>query len=291
MSTPATIDVPLNPDLLSDEEFQLLRDLIYRQTGITLSESKRTLITSRLAKRLRALRVSSYQEYYNHLLKSKDPVEMQEMVNCITTNKTDFFRENHHFEFLLKEAFPKLENLRGRSRQIRIWCSASSRGHEPYTLAMTAHRYFQSKPNWDIRILATDIDTEVLTYASQGIYPLAELEMIPHDLCRRYFLRGTGGHAGKCQIRPEIRRLVTFRQLNLVHPPWPFRGSFDLIFCRNVMIYFDRPTQGIVLNEMAKHLDSDGYLFLGHSENICHREFPFVPLGATVYEFKPEYRS
>ena len=155
---------------------------------------------------------------------------------------------------------------------------------------MTVRRYFRSKQGWDIRILATDIDTEVLNYAQRGIYPQAELEMIPRDLCRQYFLRGTGQHAGKCQVQSDIRDMVTFRQLNLIYPTWPFKQPFDLIFCRNVMIYFDRPTQGTVLNGMAQHLASDGYLFLGHSENICYREYPFVPLGATVYELKPDYR-
>jgi chemotaxis protein methyltransferase CheR len=290
MSSLQEVEPTLNLALPSDSEFALMRDLIYHQTGITLSDSKRTLVSSRLAKRLRALRLNSYREYYNYLMAPGHTAERQEMINCITTNKTDFFRENHHFEFLLNEAFPQIEARAKRTgkRQLRIWCAASSRGHEPYSLAITAHRYFGAERGWDIRILATDIDTEVLAYAQRGIYPKADLEPISRDLCRQYFLRGTGKQAGLCQVQSDLRSMLTFRQLNLVHPPWPFKRPFDLIFCRNVMIYFDRPTQGKVLNEMVRHLPAEGYLFLGHSENICYREFPFVPLGATVYALKPK---
>lgn len=266
-------------------EFHQLRDLIFNETGISMSDSKHSLVGSRLAKRVRALRLNSYEDYLRYLRHEGDAGEMQEMINCITTNKTDFFREAHHFEFLRETILPELvkKTKRGDRRKIRIWCAASSRGHEPYTIAMTLRDFFERQSGWDIRILASDIDTQVLDIASQGVYTLPEVEVVPDDYKRRFLLKGTGRNQGICKVRPEVRELITFRQINLNKRPWPIHTKFDVIFCRNVMIYFNRTTQNQILQAMAPCLEPHGYLMLGHSENICQQETPFTPIGGTIY--------
>jgi chemotaxis protein methyltransferase CheR len=268
------------------EEFHQLRDLIFAETGISLSDAKHSLVGSRLAKRLRALRLDSYQAYFGYLGQKGNESEMQEMINCITTNKTDFFRESHHFKFLQETVLPEVVRRTGRGnrRRLRVWCAASSRGHEPYTIAMTLLDFFQHHSGWDIKILASDIDTQVLEIASEGIYTLPEVEVVPDDYKRRFLLKGTGRNAGVCMVRPEVRDLITFRQINLNKRPWPIHTKFDVIFCRNVMIYFNRTTQNQILMAMAPCLEPHGYLMLGHSENICQQTTPFIPLGGTIYQ-------
>ena len=272
---------------ITDDEFQAFQHLIYTETGITLNESKRCLVCSRLSKRLRSLRLSSYIDYYDYLLRrDSGGEELQQMVNCITTNKTDFFREAHHFQFLTKTVFPKLvaRAKAGSPRKLRIWSAASSRGHEPYSIAMTVREFAPFDAAWDVRLLASDIDTDVLSAAEQGLFSCEDLEPVADSLKRRYFQRGVGRFEGQARAKPELRQLLTFRQLNLIADRWPIQAKFDVIFCRNVMIYFDVETQKKVVEHLTQHLAPGGYLLLGHSENIQWAASYLRPLGNTIFQ-------
>jgi chemotaxis protein methyltransferase CheR len=281
--------IPLAGGLTSitDQEFDAIRDILYREAGISLGEAKRALVCSRLAKRLRDLRLKTHGEYLEYL-GTRDPngVERQLMINCLTTNKTDFFREPHHFAFLRDVVFPQVKQraARGGPRRLRIWSAGCSMGDEPYTIAMTILEHFGSLHGWDIRVLASDINTEVLQTAEQGIYPLERIATLSEDLKRRYFFRGTGNCRGLCQVRPEVRRLVTFRRINFADRSWPIHTRFDVLFCRNVIIYFDAETQRRLLPRFAEHLAEGGHLILGHSENLHWLTQIFSPLGNTIYQ-------
>lgn len=272
---------------ISDDEFQAFQHLIYTETGISLNDSKRCLLCSRLSKRLRALKLTNYLDYYDYLLRrDAGSAEMQQMINCITTNKTDFFRESHHFEFLTRTVFPALVRraAAGGPRRVRVWSAASSLGHEPYSLAMTLREFAPFDASWDVRVLASDIDTNVLARAEEGLFDLEDLAPVPDQLKRKYFLKGTGRFAGQARAREELKNVLTFRQINLIEDAWPIRARFDLIFCRNVMIYFDLPTQRKVVQHLARHLQPGGYLMLGHSENIQWATNILQPLGNTVFQ-------
>jgi chemotaxis protein methyltransferase CheR len=272
---------------ISDQEFHRIQELIYREAGISLSESKRALVCSRLAKRLRRLGLADHTQYLEYLAtKDHDGTERQAMINCLTTNKTDFFREPHHFEFLRDVVFPQAEEraARGQPRRLRIWSAGCSIGHEPYTIAITAREHFGSSQGWDIHILASDINTEVIRTAQQGVYPLEQIEHLEDDVKRKYFLRGSGECEGYCQVRPELRRMITFRQINLMARPWPIQIHFDVIFCRNVIIYFDLDTQRQLTLRFADQLAPKGYLMLGHSEHPTWLTEFLAPRGQTVYQ-------
>ena len=274
-----TEDVPL-----PDTHFRLFRDLIYKQTGISLADNKLEFVQSRLRKRLRHHDLSSYKQYYD-LLENDDPsgVEMQQMINRITTNKTHFFRERHHFEYLRDTVFAKLINeaKQGlRPRKLRIWCAAASTGEEPYTLAMTVRDSFAKHPGWDIRILSSDIDTNVLELAQQARYANHKVEDLPAEIRVKHFEK----LGDEVRVRPETAELVTFRQVNLLEPNWPIRTQFDAIFCRNVLIYFDQETQNTLMRRMAQYLQSDGYLFIGHSESLSSINDTYKRVGKTVYQ-------
>ena len=271
---------------ISDDDFDAFRALIYEASGISLSDGKRALVCSRLSKRLRQLGLVTYSDYYDYL-QSQDPngAELQEMINCITTNKTEFFREAHHFQFLRQKLFPQWQErakLTG-GRRLRIWSAACSTGEEPYTIAMTLAEHFRNLAAWDAKILASDIDTEVLARARSGIYAAERMDGITAEMLPRYFLRGMGAHAGKFRVRPEVQRLVTFRQINFVEEVWPIRAKFDAIFCRNALIYFNRESQKKIVNRLIDHLAPGGHLFLGHSENADWLTERLVILGQTVY--------
>jgi len=272
---------------LTDQEFDAIRDMIYREAGISMSDAKRALVCARLAKRLRELKLRTHGEYLEYLA-TQDPngVERQAMINCLTTNKTDFFREPHHFAFLRDVVFPAVKRRAaiGQPRRLRIWSAGCSMGDEPYTIAMTILESFGALRGWDIRILATDINTDVLRCAEQGVYPLERIDSLDESLRRRYFLRGTGRWEGHCQVRPEVRRMVAFRRLNFMEPVWPIHTRFDVIFCRNVIIYFNAETQRQLLPRFAEYLVDPGYLILGHSENLHWLSSVFSPIGNTVYQ-------
>lgn len=266
---------------LSESEFAAIRTYLYEEAGISLGANKRDMAASRLAKRLRALGLTSYGAYLR-AAQADDPAgERQQFINCLTTNKTDFFRESHHFDFLRDTVISGLSD-----RRLRIWCAASSTGEEPYTLAMSVRDACPKEQGWDAKILASDIDTQVLAHAERGVYDADRTTGIPPEFMRKYLLRGTGANAGKVAARPELRELLAFRQINLIADSWPVRGPFDVIFCRNVVIYFDRDTQDKLLKRFAKLLKPGGYLFMGHSENIHWLADTFAPLGGTVYQLR-----
>lgn len=277
---------------ITDEEFRRLREFIHAHSGIALSGHKRALVCSRLAKRLRHHNLQHYTDYYR-LLTENDPdgLERVAMINSITTNKTDFFREPHHFRFLAEEVFPAYRHNPNRERPLRLWSAAASTGEEAYSLAMTALEAMPSFNERDIRILATDIDTDVLSHAEEGVYTHEQAKHIPEALLRRYFLKGQGTHEGEILAKPVLKSLIRFRRLNLQDDPWPMQTPFDAILCRNVLIYFDKPTQLRLFRRMAGMLKKDGYLMLGHSEAIYGLVDYFKPVGHSIYQCRGKIAS
>lgn len=271
---------------LTDGEFRQLREFIYAHTGIALSEHKRALVYARLAKRLRHYRLDCFADYYR-LLTQNDPEgdELVEMINCITTNKTDFYREPHHFRFLAEHVFPELRTrMQGGGKRLRFWSAGTSSGEEAYTLAITVREAFPISEPWDIRILATDIDTRVLANAENGEYTAEQASRIPDDLLHRYFYQGESANAGRVQAKQVLKDLIRFRRLNFMDDPWPMRGPFDVIFCRNVIIYFDRPTQRRLIGRFTQLLRPGGYLFLGHSESLIDGGLGLQHMSQSVYQ-------
>ncbi|MCR4301955.1 MAG: protein-glutamate O-methyltransferase CheR [Sulfuricaulis sp.] len=272
---------------ITDNDFRQLRQFIYDHTGIALSEHKRALVCSRLSRRLRHHGLQHYSDYYV-LLVELDPEgkELIAMINAITTNKTEFFREQHHFHYLRDEILPPYRKNPNREKPFRLWSAASSSGEEAYSLAMTALDAMPSFSAGGLNILATDIDTDMLSRAANGVYSLAHATHIPEALLHRYFLKGQGAHAGEVMAKPLLKSLVHFRRLNLIDKPWPMQNKFDVIFCRNVLIYFDKPTQLDLFQRMAEALKPGGYLMLGHSEAIHGMNNLFRPSGHSIYQLR-----
>lgn len=265
----------------SDRDFALIRRLVAEHTGIALSPAKRDMVYSRLVRRIRELELGSFHEYCA-LLESGDETEFGNFINAITTNLTSFFREPHHFEFLANTALPALLQARQTSRRLRLWSSGCSTGEEPYSMAMVLRESLPAAQRWDARILATDLDSNVLAHAAAGIYGNDRASGIDAKRLQRWFKQGRGENAGKVKAHPNLAEIITFKQLNLMDE-WPMRGPFDVIFCRNVIIYFDKATQKILFDRYAKLLADDGYLFIGHSETLYRVTDRFRPLGQTIY--------
>ncbi len=259
-------------------DFTRIRQLIYRHAGISLSEAKTDMVYSRVARRLRTLGHQSFKVYLDALEKHPESTEWEAFTNALTTNLTSFFREDHHF-VILKDHLLTLQ------KPIRIWCSAASTGEEPYSIAMTACEAFNSLQP-PVEIIATDIDTNVLKVASQGVYPVDRVNKLSDSRLKKFFLKGKGEQEGLVRIRPELSKLITFHQLNLLDNQWPMKQPFDAIFCRNVMIYFDKQTQGDILEKFAPLMKSHSLLFAGHSENFMYVSNAFQLLGKTVYQLK-----
>lgn len=276
-------DSNLREYVFTEADFERIKKLIYKHAGISLSPSKQNMVYSRLARRLRANGLNSFHDYLNFLEKG-NPSEWEAFTNALTTNLTAFFREQHHFPILEKHV-----EQRKNQKKIQLWCSASSTGEEPYSMAMAMVQAFKSFTP-PVHILATDLDTNVLAKAQLGIYSLDKLEKLPKDKLRQFFLKGKGHHVGSARVRPELRNLITFRQLNLLDESWPIRGPFDAIFCRNVMIYFDKPTQYKILKKFVPLLTQDGLLFAGHSESFQHATDLFKLREKTVYELANKRR-
>jgi chemotaxis protein methyltransferase CheR len=260
----------------SAQDFERVRKLIYQHAGISLSPVKQDMVYSRLARRLRATGAKSFVEYLD-ALESHGGDEWERFINSLTTNLTSFFREPHHFPIFAEH----LKHL-GTSRPIKIWCSAASTGEEPYSIAMTVLETFGDRAS-HVSIFASDLDTNVLATAQKGIYPIERVEKIPTERLKRFFLKGTGSQEGYVAVRPELKRLIEFQRVNLLEPNWPVRGPLDVIFCRNVMIYFDKPTQYKILSRFAPMMQTDGLMFAGHSESFLHAADLFKSLGKTVY--------
>jgi len=275
---PMTPAIDVNGEFSFDKnDFDRVRKLIYARAGISLHEGKQAMVYSRLSRRLRETDHRSFGSYLQWLEASggaSGEAEWQEFVNCLTTNLTSFFREAHHFELLA-------EALKERAgRRLRIWCNAASTGEEPYTLAMTVLETLGPRP--DVQIVASDIDTKVLATASRGVYPVDSRGLSP-ERQRRHFLRGTGDKQGFMRAKPELAQLIEFRTLNLMDTRWSLGEPFDIVFCRNVMIYFDHATQRQVLTRIHGVMRADGLLFVGHSENFTEMREQFRLRGKTVY--------
>jgi len=266
------------------KDFDRVSKLIYDHAGISLSDSKQELVYSRLSRRLRATGINNFAEYLA-LLESDNEAEWEQFANSLTTNLTSFFREAHHFPVLAEH----LRAMRGK-HPISLWCSAASTGEEAYTMAMTVLDTLGRDAS-QVTIVATDIDTKVLATARAGVYPEERIEKLPADVVKRFFLRGTGAQEGMVRVRQELRDMVTFRQLNLLDNNWSVRAPLDVIFCRNVMIYFDKQTQLTILKRFAPLLRNNGLLFAGHSESFHHADEYFKLRGKTVYELAPKARQ
>ncbi len=275
---------------IEDKEFNYLKDLIYQQTGIALASHKKIMLQSRLNVRLRTNQIPNFVEYVKKLQTDKSFFEKEvlEIINRVTTNKTDFYRENHHFEYLKNTFLPKMEELAKNNfkKKIRIWCSAASTGEEPYTIAITLLEYFTDKPGWDLKIIATDIDTNVLATAEKGSYKEDRMSPVKPELKNKYFLTVSDGKTKEFQVKPILKGLIEFKKLNLLESPYLFKEQFDLIFCRNVIIYFDKPTQTKIFYEFEKVLSKDGILIIGHSETLFGISESYKFLGQTVYQKK-----
>jgi chemotaxis protein methyltransferase CheR len=265
---------------ITADEFRRFRTLIYDESGISLSEQKQTLLASRLSKRLRDLNLTTFSEYYARVTKDPSSEEFTRMLDLISTNKTDFFREPKHFDFLREQVLPELESV----KRIRIWSSACSTGEEPYTIAMTLVDNVPHPAQWDFKILSTDLSTRVLAKAASGTYDEERLRDVPPDIVRRHFLRGRGESAGLLKVKPHLADMIRFRRLNLMDNEFPIKSPLDLVFCRNVMIYFDRPTQETLVNKFHRYLKPGGYLFIGHSESLQWVTHPFKSLAPTIYQ-------
>ena len=260
----------------TNADFEEVRKLIYGHAGISLAPIKQDMVYSRLARRLRALNLRTFSDYLQYL-KTADEKEWETFVNSLTTNLTSFFREAHHFDILAKHV------RETRHRPLRIWCSAASTGEEPYSLAITACEALDSMSP-PVEIIASDIDTNVLATAQKGVYPLERVNKLDPRRLQRFFLKGSGAQSGYVKVRPELQRLLNFTRINLLDARLAVQGPFDALFCRNVMIYFDKPTQYAILKKFVPLLRDDGLLFAGHSESFLHAADLFRSLGRTVYE-------
>ncbi|MEO6396099.1 MAG: protein-glutamate O-methyltransferase CheR [Devosia sp.] len=265
---------------LSDSEFARIRKRVYREAGISLSEEKRTLVVVRLAKILRSRGNDSFDEYLDDLERGSVP-EAQEFINALTTNLTRFWREAHHFDHLVEYVGGIVRTRGGGNmpRRLRIWSAGCSTGQEPYSIALSLLNAYPELKRWDFRILATDIDTNVIARAAAGSYSDSELNELPIERAR-LFERSENGHI---RVPTEAKRIVSFKPLNLLGE-WPMKGKFDAIFCRNVAIYFDKPTQAAVFTRLAAALQPGGMLYVGHSENLGLVSSGFRLVGKTVYQ-------
>jgi chemotaxis protein methyltransferase CheR len=273
---PSSLDINDPEFTLAQADFERIRQLIYQRAGISLHAGKQAMVYSRLARRLRETRHASFTTYLQWLEKGAPDSEWQEFINCLTTNLTSFFREEHHFHALV-------EDLRARAaRPVRIWCNAASTGEEPYSLAMTAVETLGLSAQ--VKLVCSDIDTNVLETARRGVYNADARGLSPERL-RRHFLRGTGTNAGSIRVKPELARMIEFRSFNLMSRDWGTLGDpFDIVFCRNVMIYFDAPTQRKVLEQIHRATRPGGLLYVGHSENFTDSSDLYRLRGKTIYE-------
>lgn len=256
---------------LKEKEYNLLTALIYQRCGIHLGDNKKELVKARLMKRLRTLKLRSFMDYYDIVLNDTTNNELVEMIDAISTNVTSFFREKQHFDFLVKNVFPAMveHKQKVRNQRIRVWSAACSTGEEIYSIAFTLLDFLKSSLGWDIKFLATDISTKVLKKGELGIFESEKARNIPPLMLERYFDKSVVGKDRYYRVKQAVRDMVVFRRLNLMNETFPFRGKFEFIFCRNVMIYFDQPTQERLVNKLAFYLESGGYLFIGHSESLA----------------------
>lgn len=271
---------------LTDSDFERFSRLVYDHCGIKLPAHKRSMLEARLRKRLRAHNLGDFKEYAEMIFSQKDSTEeLVKLIDVVTTNKTDFFREPAHFDYLSKSALPFLISTygAGMTQPLKVWSAGCSTGKEPYTLAMVLKEYQVNHPDFRFDILGTDICTDVLETAVQGIYNAVKAEPIPDKLKKKYLLKSRNVENRQVRIVPELRSLVRFRRLNFMDNDFGFREPFDIIFCRNVIIYFDRPTQERLLGKLVQNLAPGRYIFLGHSETLLGLNLPLKQMAPSVY--------
>jgi chemotaxis protein methyltransferase CheR len=275
---------------LSNREFSRFAEFIYDQCGIKMPPAKKTMLEARLQKRLRTLGMATFQDYADFLFSHEGAgLELVHLIDVVTTNKTDFFREPAHFDYLVAKALPELAESRGIGfrKGLSLWSAGCSSGEEPYTLAMVLAEFAEQNPGFSYSILATDICTTVLDKAKLAIYGEDRVEPVSLPLKRKYLLRGKGGQKGLVRIAPELRSRIRFRRLNFMDEDFGLREPLDIIFCRNVIIYFDKRTQERLLNKFCRHLIPGGYLFMGHSETLSGLDVPLVQVASTIYRKPP----
>ncbi len=260
----------------TNADFARVQGLIYKRAGISLHDGKHAMVYSRLSRRLRETGHGSFNDYLSWL-ESNDGPEWQEFVNALTTNLTAFFREQHHFEIFASHLRSKPSGT-----SWKVWCNAASTGEEPYSIVMTACEALGSNPPF--KLIASDIDSKVLATAGNGVYRIDSMKGMSQERLQRFFLKGKASNVGMVRVKPELRRLIDFMSVNLIRDDWPFKEPFDVVFCRNVMIYFDAATQRSVLEKIHRVLKPGGLLFVGHAENFSESKDLFVLRGKTVYE-------
>jgi chemotaxis protein methyltransferase CheR len=264
---------------MSQANFDKIKKIAYDITGIKLNNQKKNLVYNRLSRRIRDRNLIGFDDYCQLLLTAGND-EMTDFVNAITTNLTSFFRENHHFDYLIETVFPHLIKRNNPTKTVRIWSAGCSTGEEPYTISMCLHEKMPVA-SWDIKILASDLDTNVVQHGKQGVYSADRIDDIDIARKKRWFLKGAGGETVK--VKPELQKIISFMPLNLLNS-WPMKGQFDVIFCRNVVIYFDKETQKKLFDRFADMLAPDGYLFIGNSETLNRISDRFKSLGKTMYQ-------
>lgn len=271
---------------LTNRDFDRFSKFVYDHCGIKLPPHKRSMLEARLRKRLRAHNLASFEDYAEMIFaKDKPTEELVKLIDVVTTNKTDFFREPAHYDYLIKSALPFLIGSFGAgiNQPLRVWSAGCSTGKEPYTLAMVLNEYQAERPDLRFDILGTDICTDVLEKAVQGIYPSVKADPIPNALKKKYLLKSKDPENRMVRIIPELRSLIRFRRLNFMDDDFGFREPFDIIFCRNVIIYFDRPTQECLLTKLVDNLVAGRYIFLGHSETLLGLNLPLKQMAPSVY--------
>jgi chemotaxis protein methyltransferase CheR len=277
----------LKPHLsVSPALFQKFQKLIYGETGIWLGGAKTALLCGRLFRRLRELDLDSLETYYERVAGPEQHEERARMIDAITTNETRFFREPRQFEFMVQKILPRWRTEAERQlrpRRVRIWSAGCSSGEEPYTVAMLLARHLPAEQGWDVRLLATDISNRILEKARKGIYPIAKSEELPRDMLHSFMLRGMAERQGEIKVKVEIQQMVDFRRLNLDRETELIEGPFDAIFCRNVLIYFDTASKRRAVTNLARHLVANGFLFVGHAENLCSMSSQLRSLEPTIY--------
>ena len=263
---------------MTAKDFKRIAELAGRYTGIILGEHKQDMVYGRIARRLRKLNINSFSKYLDFLEANIDE-ELSSFINVITTNLTSFFRENHHFDYLQKTVLTELKRKNSVTKKLRVWSAGCSKGMEPYSISMTLLKS-GIPSDWDVKILATDLDSEVLDIAKNAVYPSTEVDGLDKNIVKNYFQCGADGK--DVRVKDKVKAPIHFKRLNLLES-WPMKGPFDFIFCRNVVIYFDKPTQKVLFDRYADLLNVGGYLFIGHSENLHGISERFENIGNTVY--------
>lgn len=268
--------------IFSDEHFARIRRFVTAHTGIVLPDIKKNMVYGRLSKHIRKQFKGNFDDFCD-AVENGDSEVQDILVNAITTNLTAFFRERHHFDFLSNTVLPELYKKNHLTKRIRIWSAGCSTGEEAYSLAICLYEFFKDKPDWDVRVLATDLDANVLQAAKSGVYDIERLNQLELKEKKMWFKRGTGDRQNLIKVKTDIQTKVAFKRLNLLHQ-WPMSGPFDVVFCRNVIIYFDKETQAVLFKRFAEIMRPGGYLFIGHSETLFNVNDQFTPLGKTIYQ-------